>query len=514
MRHEPPPRLRRAKAEAIVRVRASDAAATTRAATSRARPTTTVRGGRGRWSARRRRPRVLRARRRRPDGALPRWSSPTPAPRPHAAPTARRAAVDSNSAGSNGSRSTPPEATSDGHAGTLRGPRVSVLPSANYVLEGSRGEPWGDRGARSACAARDRRPVGGGVFGGRPRRAPRPSRRRGVPDRRGPAGRVATSTSGTSSKPPSGPAPTRSIPATGSSPRTPTSRGRRSASHLHRPAGGSHRPMGDKVAARQAAVEAGAPVVPGTLEPVKGSEEIRAFAEEHGFPIAIKASFGGGGRGFKVVRSDKELEDAFASAQRESRWRSGGTRSTSSATSKARAISRRRSWPTSTAPCCSSASATAHCSAATRSSSRSRRPRSSPGDARRHQRGIGRDRPRGRLRERRDDRNASRRRSEELLLHGDEHAAPGRASGDRTVRRHRPREVAGTDRGGREAPFHARRDRASRACDRVRINAEDPAKKFFPAPGRIGAIANRPGPACGSIPASAPTRRSRVRTTR
>jgi acetyl-CoA/propionyl-CoA/long-chain acyl-CoA carboxylase, biotin carboxylase, biotin carboxyl carrier protein len=76
--------------------------------------------------------------------------------------------------------------------------------------------------------------------------------------------------------------------------------------------------MGDKVAARQVAVDAGAPVVPGTLEPVKGPDEVRAFGEEHGFPIAIKASFGGGGRGFKVVRSEKELEEAFASAQRES----------------------------------------------------------------------------------------------------------------------------------------------------------------------------------------------------
>jgi acetyl-CoA/propionyl-CoA carboxylase biotin carboxyl carrier protein len=76
--------------------------------------------------------------------------------------------------------------------------------------------------------------------------------------------------------------------------------------------------MGDKVAARQAAVDAGAPVVPGTLEPVKDPEEVRAFGEEHGFPIAIKASFGGGGRGFKVVRSEKDLEEALASAQRES----------------------------------------------------------------------------------------------------------------------------------------------------------------------------------------------------
>jgi acetyl-CoA/propionyl-CoA carboxylase biotin carboxyl carrier protein len=81
--------------------------------------------------------------------------------------------------------------------------------------------------------------------------------------------------------------------------------------------------MGDKVAARQAAVEAGAPVVPGTLEPVSGPGEVRAFAEQHGFPIAIKASFGGGGRGFKVVRSDNDLDDALASAQRESQMAFG-----------------------------------------------------------------------------------------------------------------------------------------------------------------------------------------------
>ena len=89
------------------------------------------------------------------------------------------------------------------------------------------------------------------------------------------------------------------------------------------PSGDAIETMGDKVAARQAAVEAGAPVVPGTLEPVKDTEEVRAFGAEHGFPIAIKASFGGGGRGFKVVRSEKELEDALASAQRESQMAFG-----------------------------------------------------------------------------------------------------------------------------------------------------------------------------------------------
>jgi acetyl-CoA/propionyl-CoA carboxylase biotin carboxyl carrier protein len=75
--------------------------------------------------------------------------------------------------------------------------------------------------------------------------------------------------------------------------------------------------MGDKVAARQAVVEAGAPVVPGTLEPIGHPDEVREFAKEHGFPIAIKAAFGGGGRGFRVVRGEKDLEDAIASAQRE-----------------------------------------------------------------------------------------------------------------------------------------------------------------------------------------------------
>ena len=89
------------------------------------------------------------------------------------------------------------------------------------------------------------------------------------------------------------------------------------------PSGDAIETMGDKVAARQAAVEAGAPVVPGTLEPVTDPEEVRAFGAEHGFPIAIKASFGGGGRGFKVVRSEKELEDALASAQRESQMAFG-----------------------------------------------------------------------------------------------------------------------------------------------------------------------------------------------
>ncbi len=75
--------------------------------------------------------------------------------------------------------------------------------------------------------------------------------------------------------------------------------------------------MGDKISSRRAAEEAGVPMVPGTLDPVSSHDEVAAFAEENGFPLAIKAAAGGGGRGLKVVRSEDELEGAFESAGRE-----------------------------------------------------------------------------------------------------------------------------------------------------------------------------------------------------
>ena len=75
--------------------------------------------------------------------------------------------------------------------------------------------------------------------------------------------------------------------------------------------------MGDKLSARKAAEADGCPVVPGTLEPTEDPEVVRAFAAEHGFPVAIKAAYGGGGRGLKVVRGDGELVEALEGAQRE-----------------------------------------------------------------------------------------------------------------------------------------------------------------------------------------------------
>ncbi|MGI5339696.1 acetyl/propionyl/methylcrotonyl-CoA carboxylase subunit alpha [Streptomyces sp. CA-181903] len=77
------------------------------------------------------------------------------------------------------------------------------------------------------------------------------------------------------------------------------------------------RDLGDKVAARHIAQRAGAPLVAGTADPVSGADEVVAFAEEHGLPIAIKAAFGGGGRGLKVARTLEEVPELYDSAVRE-----------------------------------------------------------------------------------------------------------------------------------------------------------------------------------------------------
>ena len=77
------------------------------------------------------------------------------------------------------------------------------------------------------------------------------------------------------------------------------------------------RALGDKVKARHIAQEVGAPMAPGTPDPVAGVEEVVAFADEHGLPVAIKAAFGGGGRGLKVARTREEIPELFDSATRE-----------------------------------------------------------------------------------------------------------------------------------------------------------------------------------------------------
>ena len=77
------------------------------------------------------------------------------------------------------------------------------------------------------------------------------------------------------------------------------------------------RDLGDKVSARHIAARAGAPLVAGTPDPVADADEVVAFAREHGLPVAIKAVFGGGGRGLKVARTLEDVPELFDSAVRE-----------------------------------------------------------------------------------------------------------------------------------------------------------------------------------------------------
>lgn len=75
--------------------------------------------------------------------------------------------------------------------------------------------------------------------------------------------------------------------------------------------------LGDKVSARHVAEKVGAPLAPGTLDPVSDSKEVIAFAKKHGLPVAIKAAYGGGGRGIKVAHKESEIAELFESATRE-----------------------------------------------------------------------------------------------------------------------------------------------------------------------------------------------------
>ena len=77
--------------------------------------------------------------------------------------------------------------------------------------------------------------------------------------------------------------------------------------------------LGDKVSARNLAIKSGVPVVPGTEGPVEKFEDVKSFTDEYGFPIIIKAAFGGGGRGMRVVRKQEDLKDSFERATSEAK---------------------------------------------------------------------------------------------------------------------------------------------------------------------------------------------------
>ena len=75
--------------------------------------------------------------------------------------------------------------------------------------------------------------------------------------------------------------------------------------------------MGDKISAREAAEKVGVHGVPGTTELITDPQQVRDFGAEHGYPVAIKAAYGGGGRGMKVVPSEDAIVESIESAQRE-----------------------------------------------------------------------------------------------------------------------------------------------------------------------------------------------------
>lgn len=77
--------------------------------------------------------------------------------------------------------------------------------------------------------------------------------------------------------------------------------------------------LGDKIKARELAISIGVPVVPGTPGAIATYEEGADFVEKHGFPVIIKASMGGGGRGMRVVREQKDFKEAFAMATSEAK---------------------------------------------------------------------------------------------------------------------------------------------------------------------------------------------------
>jgi len=153
--------------------------------------------------------------------------------------------------------------------------------------------------------------------------------------------------------------------------------------------------FGEKTKARKIMDRADVPIVPGTTDPVESADEVREFGEEHGYPIAIKADGGGGGRGLKVVHSEDEVDDQLEDAKREGEAYFDNASVYVERFLENPATSRSRFWATNTATSATSASGTARRSAASRNSSRRRR---APYSTRRPGRKCGRPRAAARTR--------------------------------------------------------------------------------------------------------------------
>ena len=137
--------------------------------------------------------------------------------------------------------------------------------------------------------------------------------------------------------------------------------------------------MGSKIESRARAMEAGLPIVPGVTPDAQDDEALSAAAERVGFPLLVKASAGGGGKGMRVVHAREDLAEAFASARHEAAGAFGDGRTVpGAAPARAAATSKSRSSETRMAASSTSSSASAPRSAATRRSSRRARRRGCP----------------------------------------------------------------------------------------------------------------------------------------
>ena len=185
--------------------------------------------------------------------------------------------------------------------------------------------------------------------------------------------------------------------------------------------------MGSKTVARRTVRDAGAPVVPGTVEPVSDPEEGRRVAAEIGYPVMLKASAGGGGKGMRLVHAPEELASALGRAGSEAAAAFGTRRSTSRRPSSSRGISRFNSSPTSRELVVSRRTRVLDAAPAPEGRGGVPRTVQRRGPATPDGRGGRDDREGGELRGRRNDRVPRRRRSE-FLFPRDEHAPAGRAS--------------------------------------------------------------------------------------
>jgi len=131
--------------------------------------------------------------------------------------------------------------------------------------------------------------------------------------------------------------------------------------------------MGDKIESKKAAAAAKVSTVPGHLGVIEDEKEAARIADEIGYPVMIKASAGGGGKGMRIAHSREEVADGFARARSEAKSSFGDDRVFIEKFITDRATSRSRSWATSTATSSISASANARFSGATRRSSKNRR---------------------------------------------------------------------------------------------------------------------------------------------